>query len=743
MGVDPSSDEIVLMKIMEVLRTLMLSKVGLLLTNESVCEIMQSTFRICFENRLSELLRKTAEHSLNDMIQLLFTRLPTFSEENLPLLKKLKMRNHGESGRSRRKHHLAAGGSKSRTKPAASPARQVQQSQAAQQVTEDSTAPKSLPPMTSTPESNKEKLASPSTPRSNETVSMVATSSPVATAVTSDDSALASSPTLTSNPSEQQFSIDHDVLARSPMGSVCDLTAVQSDGESQGGPESLPPVTAEKPEEPSTAIEKQHEVEKVQPIEEQSSSQGVGITVTSPKGTVTEVAEEKQDKTVKAAEENGVQAEDKEVALEVSKSTTGGLKEEFVNSQGVTFTPTTDMVDETGSLVPYGLPCVRELFRFLISLINPHDSHNHDSMIQIALSLLATALETGADSLDKFESLLILVKDDLARNLVSLLSAERIATFSATLWLSYIIIESQRKHLKYQLEIFFNKLNDIVCSESQKVTYEHKELALDMVVRMYRMPGFITQLYLNFDCDMYTSNTFEDLTKMLSKNAFPVTGLYSTHFLSLDALLTVIEMIETQCQKRILAGNTKSNGLSAIKGASIPTPEAAVSKSSGHQFGVSVSANKLQEENQTAQAQASKIKIPTHEEVMALKHKKKLITTATEQFNTKPAKGVTYMQECGLLKTSPEPHEIASFLRQNPHLDKKQLGEYVSNRKNLVILEAFCQSFDFCGVRIDEALRQFLEAFRLPGKFERRVFTASIAVYMFKSCCSCSCCCCC
>ena len=74
-GVDPSSDEIVLMKIMEVLRALMLSSVGPMLTNESVCEIMQSAFRICFEARLSELLRKTAEHALNDMIQLLFTRL--------------------------------------------------------------------------------------------------------------------------------------------------------------------------------------------------------------------------------------------------------------------------------------------------------------------------------------------------------------------------------------------------------------------------------------------------------------------------------------------------------------------------------------------------------------------------------------------------------------------------------------------------------------------------------------------
>ena len=41
------------MKILQVLRTLLLTPVGAHLTNESVCEIMQSCFRICFELRLS------------------------------------------------------------------------------------------------------------------------------------------------------------------------------------------------------------------------------------------------------------------------------------------------------------------------------------------------------------------------------------------------------------------------------------------------------------------------------------------------------------------------------------------------------------------------------------------------------------------------------------------------------------------------------------------------------------------
>ena len=115
---------------------------------------------------------------------------------------------------------------------------------------------------------------------------------------------------------------------------------------------------------------------------------------------------------------------------------------------------------------------------------------------------------------------------------------------------------------------------------------------------------------------------------------------------------------------------------------------------------------------------------------MALKHKKKLITTATEQFNTKPAKGIAYMQECKLMMSPPNAGEIVRFMRQNPHLDKNQLGEYISNRKNLDILEAYVKSFDFQGLRIDESLRMFLEAFRYEKK--TRISVAFLEVRFLK-----------
>lgn len=67
------------------------------------------------------------------------------------------------------------------------------------------------------------------------------------------------------------------------------------------------------------------------------------------------------------------------------------------------------------SLIPYGLPCIRELFRFLISLTNPHDRHNTDAMMHMGLQLLTVALESS--HMANYQSLLGLVKDELCRHL--------------------------------------------------------------------------------------------------------------------------------------------------------------------------------------------------------------------------------------------------------------------------------------------------------------------------------------
>ena len=65
--------------------------------------------------------------------------------------------------------------------------------------------------------------------------------------------------------------------------------------------------------------------------------------------------------------------------------------------------------------------------------------------------------------------------------------------------------------------MYLTKLMDIIVSESNRVSYEHREIALESIVQLLRMPGLVTELYLNYDCDLYCSSLFEDLMKLLSK----------------------------------------------------------------------------------------------------------------------------------------------------------------------------------------------------------------------------------
>ena len=82
-------------------------------------------------------------------------------------------------------------------------------------------------------------------------------------------------------------------------------------------------------------------------------------------------------------------------------------------------------------------------------------------------------------------------------------------------------------------------------------------------------------------------------------------------------------------------------------------------------------------------------RLPTEEALATVKRRKKLLQTGTEQFNVKPAKGIAFLQEHGLLSTPLDTGEVTTYLRENPRLDKKMIGEYVSAKKNAKVLEAF------------------------------------------------------
>ena len=623
---DSASDEIVLMKILHVLHRVFLSPLGCLLSNESVCELMQSCFRMCFVEKANELLRKSAESALVDMIRLLFNRLRSWPDYKSSKGNNIKSKS-------------------SVTSP--SPSRIAAES-----------------------------IASPHTFSTDAATEEPSTSTPLV---------------------EPEGNIVAEVLEQL----------------------SSTPL----PLEESAADNIEHHNESMEAIAQ------VDRVITESKLPCIKVEEATPDTVSKK-----------------SKSFSDKFQSnEFRNRRGIKFTSLSD-VEETKPdriIIPYGVPCVRELFRFLISLINPHEKQNSELMIHLGLKLILVTMETGIDAINRHSALNSLVKNELLKNLLSLLSIpqgsanNQTSIFSnATLLLNVmrillIVFEQMRSQLKYQVEVTVAKLHEIIGDANMSVShnqpsnqsvskwsYEQREIVLSYLVEMWKLPCFITELYLNYDSDLFGQNLFEDTTKLFSKNAFPMsTGINTVHILCLDGLSSVLDAIESHCSLRMASSNPNAN-ISSSSSDDSSNNSVFFHEDSGVGYS-STSVYSLKKEiemgDETEPSEPAS-PLPTHEELMAVRRKKKIVHTGSDQFNTNAKKGIEFLQNNGLLNPVLDPKEVSTFLPDNPLLDKQAIGDYISAKKNHEILKSFVKSFEFKALRIDEALRLFLETFRLPGE---------------------------
>jgi brefeldin A-inhibited guanine nucleotide-exchange protein len=88
-------------------------------------------------------------------------------------------------------------------------------------------------------------------------------------------------------------------------------------------------------------------------------------------------------------------------------------------------------------------------------------------------------------------------------------------------------------------------------------------------------------------------------------------------------------------------------------------------------------------------------------------------------FNRNPKKGIEFLINANKLGNSVE--EIAAFLKNTSGLNKTLIGDYLGEREDfsLKVMHAYVECFDFQGLDFDEAIRVFLQGFRLPGEAQK------------------------
>ncbi|KAL1632056.1 GDP/GTP exchange factor for ARF [Neofusicoccum ribis] len=398
--------------------------------------------------------------------------------------------------------------------------------------------------------------------------------------------------------------------------------------------------------------------------------------------------------------------------------------------------PLVEETEEEQVIKPYSLPSIRELFRVLVDLLDPDDRQHNDTMRIMALRIVDVALEVAGPSIASHPSLASLAKDTLCRHLFQLVRSENIAVLNESLRVAYTLLATCRGVLKLQQELFLSYLvaclfprveipqeahippvlyegvpqapslvkpspqsgsssgrsTPVPVKDRQRLGLEGgarkpdaREAMVESVGALCRIPSFMVELFVNYDCEIDRSDLCMDMIGLLSRNAFPDSATWSTTNvppLCLDALLGFIQTI----------------------------------------------ADRLDEEPLTEG-------LPNVQQLTKQRMQKKIIIQGAKKFNEKPKAGIAFLVSQGIIDDPDNPHSIASFVKGTTRLDKKVLGEFISKRENEAILAAFMDLFDFTGQRVDEALRQLLNTFRLPGESQliERIVTEFASKYCGES----------
>ncbi|EFA78188.1 Arf guanyl-nucleotide exchange factor [Heterostelium album PN500] len=307
-----------------------------------------------------------------------------------------------------------------------------------------------------------------------------------------------------------------------------------------------------------------------------------------------------------------------------------------------------------------------------ITVVNPKLNQNHlvDSDKSYDETVLIKILKFFVDNimrgstLESSTGIIAVIQDDLFKYLLQNL-CKSIPIFSLSMRIFFNLFVSLRHCLKAQFEEFFNVLLKNIVDNKQ--LFELQELALEGLRDFCKFPLAMVELFVNYDCEIYSSNVFESLCKTLYKNSFPLSGPLNTlHMLSLENLLSIIQSIDD-----------RSKYPRYIPHSQLPASDSL--------------------------------------EFMKKKKFKKIMSIAATHFNRKPADAFNYLLENKIF-TEINAKSISKFFLETPKLNLKTVGEYIGKKSNKEVLSEY---LDYFIERYDgyiSVYRAFLESFIIPGE---------------------------
>uniref|UniRef100_A0A4W4GEP7 SEC7 domain-containing protein n=1 Tax=Electrophorus electricus TaxID=8005 RepID=A0A4W4GEP7_ELEEL len=355
----------------------------------------------------------------------------------------------------------------------------------------------------------------------------------------------------------------------------------------------------------------------------------------------------------------------------------------------------------------------------------PPDPKSHELRSKVlSLQLLLSILQNAGPIFKTNEMFTNAIKQylcvALSKNGVS--SVPEVFDLSLSIFLT--LLSNFKTHLKMQIEVFFKEIF-LYILETSTSSYHHKWMVIQTLTRICADAQSVVDIYVNYDCDLNAANIFERLVNDLSKIAQGRAGheLGTTPLQELtlrkkglQCLVSILKCMVEWSKDQYVNPNSQTS-----LGQEKPSEQEASESKPPESINRYGSINSLDSTASSGigsySTQMSGTDNPEQFEV--LKQQKEIIEQGIELFNKKPKRGIQYLQEQGMLGTTPE--DIAQFLHQEERLDSIQAGEFLgdNDRVSKEVMYAYVDQMDFQGKDFVSALRMFLEGFRLPGEAQK------------------------
>ncbi|KAJ0717351.1 putative Sec7 domain, armadillo-like helical, sec7 domain superfamily protein [Helianthus annuus] len=339
----------------------------------------------------------------------------------------------------------------------------------------------------------------------------------------------------------------------------------------------------------------------------------------------------------------------------------------------------------------------------------------------LALELLKILLENAGPIFRTSERFLGAIRQYLCLSLLKNSASTLMIIFQLSCSIFISLVSRFRAGLKAEIGVFFPMIILRVLENVAQPNFQQKMIVMRFLAKLCVDSQILVDIFINYDCDVNSSNIFERMVNGLLKTAQGVPPGVATTLLPPQEATMKLEAMK--CLVAIL----KSMGDWMNKQLRIPDPHSAkvseVVEYSSEITNPPLENGVATEQEQPIDGSDSHSDASTEiSDALTIEQRRayKLeLQEGISLFNRKPKKGIEFLINVKKVGSSPE--EIAEFLKNVSGLNKTMIGDYLGEREDLSlkVMHAYVDSFDFQDMEFDEAIRTFLRGFRLPGEAQK------------------------